>query len=70
MDATSTWLLKAATVVVLEAALAAALVLAVLAKKSELEAKAVAALAVAQAAACSPDRAVKAAQVKEPKAVR
>ena len=35
MDATSTWLLKAATVVVLEAALAAALVLAVLAKESE-----------------------------------
>ena len=53
--------------------LAAALVLAVLAKEAELEAKAVATLAVetsAQAAECSPDRAVKAAQVKEPKAVR
>ena len=53
--------------------LAAALVLAVLAKEAELEAKAVAALAelaVEQAEACSPDRAVKAAQVEEPKTVR
>ena len=50
--------------------LAAALVLAMLAKEAEKEAKAVGALAVAQAAACSPDRAVKAAQVEEPKSVR
>ncbi len=68
---TFSWLLLAAkAAVVLEAALAAALVLAVLAKEAEKEAKAVAALAVVQAEACSPDRAAKAAQAEEPKAVR
>lgn len=76
MAVTFSWLLlaeKAAAVlaaVVLVAALAAALVLAEAEKEAEKEAKAVEALAVAQAAVCSPDRAAKAAQVEEPKAVR
>ena len=67
MAETFSWLLPAVKAV---AVLVAALVLEELAKEAEKEAKAVGALAVAQAAACSPDRAVKAAQVKEPKAVR
>ena len=53
--------------------LAAALVLAVLAKEAELEAKAVAALAVEKAelaAECSPDRAVRADKAPAPKAAR
>ena len=50
--------------------LVAALVMAELAKEAEKEAKAVAVLAVAQAAECSPDRAALAAKVAEPKAVR
>lgn len=67
MAVTFSWLrlaVKAAEV------LAAALVLSEMAKEAEKEAKAVEALAVAQAEACSPDRAAKAAQVEEPKAVR
>lgn len=69
MAETFSWLRLA---VKAEEALAAALVLAVLAKEAELETKAVAALAAetaAQAAECSPDMEAKAAQVKEPKAV-
>ena len=53
--------------------LAAALVLAVLAKEAELEAKAVVALAMEQtalAAECSPDRAVRADRALAPKAAR
>ena len=68
MAVTFSWLrlaVKAVAVV-----LVAALVLAELEKEAEKEAKAVGALAVAQSAACSPDRAVKAAQVEEPKTVR
>ena len=74
MAETSSWLrLAVKAVATLAVVLVAALVLAELAKEAELEAKAVATLAVetaAQAAACSPDRAVKAAQTEEPKAVR
>ena len=66
MAVTFSWLRLAAKAAVV---LVAALVLAELAKEAEKEAKAVGALAVAQAAACSPDRAVKAAKVEEPKAV-
>ena len=44
-------------------------VLAAKAAAAEMAALVLAELAVAQAEACSPDRAVKAAQVKEPKAV-
>ena len=66
--------LAAALVLAVKAAvLAAALVLAVLAKAAELEAKAVVALAVekaAQAAECSPDRAVRADTALAPKAAR
>ena len=67
MAVTFSWLRLAAKAAVV---LVAALVLAELAKEAEKEAKAVGALAVAQAAACSQDRAVKAAQVEAPKAAR
>ena len=74
MAETSSWLLLAVkAVATLAVVLVAALVLAELAKEAELEAKAVATLAVetaAQAAECSPDREAKAAQAEEPKAVR
>ena len=70
MAETFSWLRLAVKAAVV---LAAALVLAVLAKAAELEAKAVVALAVekaAQAAECSQDRAVRADTALAPKAAR
>ena len=74
MAETFSWLrLAVKAVAALSVETAAALVLAVLAKEAELEAKAVAALSVetaAQAAECSPDRAVRADTALAPKTER